>query len=131
MSKPSRPLSPHLQVYRLQLHMLMSGLHRISGLALGFGAILLTWWAVALAASKEYYEFLTGLLAHPIGRLVLFAFSLALVYHMLTGIRHLIWDTGRGFDKKTVSKNGPVILVLAVVITVGIWVLAYAQAGKL
>lgn len=131
MSNQSRPLSPHLQVYRLKLHMLMSGLHRISGLALGFGALLLTWWAAALAASKDYYEFLTGLLAHPIGRLVLFGFSLALVYHMLTGIRHLIWDTGRGFDQETVAKTGPVILILAVVITVGIWVLAYAQAGKL
>ena len=131
MSKRARPLSPHLQVYRLQLHMFMSGFHRITGLALGFGAFLLAWWATALATSEEYYEFFTGLMVHPIGRLVLFGFSFSLIFHALNGVRHLLWDTGRGFEKNEVNTSAIIVIVLTFILTGVVWVLAYMQAGKI
>lgn len=131
MSKPQRPLSPHLQVYRLKLHMVMSGLHRITGLALGVGAFVLAWWATALATSEDYYEFFESLMAHPIGRLVLFGFSFALIFHALNGIRHLLWDTGRGFEKGQVKTSGIIVIILTIILTVAVWVLAYMQAGKI
>lgn len=131
MSKPQRPLSPHLQVYRLKLHMVMSGLHRITGLALGVGAFVLAWWATALATSQDYYEFFESLMVHPIGRLVLFGFSFALIFHALNGIRHLLWDTGRGFEKGQVKTSGIIVIILTIILTVAVWVLAYMQAGKI
>ena len=131
MSKPQRPLSPHLQVYRLKLHMVMSGLHRITGLSLGVGAFVLAWWATALATSEEYYEFFVSLMVHPIGRLVLFGFSFALIFHALNGIRHLLWDTGRGFEKEQVKTSGIIVIILTIILTLAVWVLAYLQAGKI
>lgn len=131
MSKRQRPLSPHLQVYRLKFHMIMSGVHRISGLALGLGTLILVWWATALATSREYYEFFEGWMVHPIGRLVLFGFSFALIYHALNGIRHLLWDTGRGFEKTEVKRSAIIVIVLTIILTTAVWVLAYMQAGKL
>lgn len=131
MSKRPRPLSPHLQVYRLKFHMILSGLHRISGMALGLGALILVWWATALATSERYYEFFESLMIHPIGRLVLFGFSFSLIYHALNGIRHLLWDTGRGFEKGQVKTSGIIVIILTIILTVAVWVLAYLQAGKI
>ncbi len=131
MPKNPRPLSPHLQVYRLKLHTVMSGLHRITGLALGLGGILLAWWASALAGSKGYYEFFRSLMVHPLGRLVLFGFTFALLYHAFNGLRHMRWDLGRGYDKDAVKRSGFVVIFLTVAATVAVWVLAYMQAGKL
>ena len=94
-----RPLSPHLQVYRWQITMTMSILHRASGVILTFGAFALAWWLMAVATGGESYDRAARCLASPFGKLILFGFSLALVYHLLNGIRHLLWDAGphRGF----------------------------------
>ncbi len=131
MSKRHRPLSPHLQVYRLKLHMVLSGLHRITGLALGVGSFVLAWWATALATSKGYYEFFEGLMVHPIGRLALFGFSFALIFHALNGVRHLWWDfTVSGFEKTEVKTTAIIVIILTIILTVAVWILAYIQAGK-
>lgn len=111
--------------------MLFSGVHRISGMALGLGTLILVWWTTALATSREYYEFFEGWMIHPIGRLVLFGFSFALIYHALNGIRHLLWDTGRGFEKTEVKRSAIIVIVLTIILTTLVWVLAYMQAGKL
>jgi len=131
MPKNPRPLSPHLQVYRLKLHTVMSGLHRITGLSLGLGGILLAWWASALAGSKEYYEFFIDLLVHPLGRLVLFGFTFALLYHALNGLRHIRWDFGRGYEQSAVKQSGLTVIFMTLALTIAVWVLAYMQAGKL
>jgi succinate dehydrogenase / fumarate reductase, cytochrome b subunit len=120
-----RPLSPHLQVYRWQITMTMSILHRATGIALVLGAFGLAWWLLAVAAGGDAYADAAWLLASPVGQVMLFGFSLALVYHLLNGIRHLTWDAGWGCDIPSVYRTGYAVAVLTVVLTALIWALAY------
>src|ERR1051326_1386134 len=92
----ARPLSPHLQIYRPMLTMLMSIAHRVTGAALYFGALLVAWWLIAAASGPNYYAAVQWFMGTIVGRLVLFGYTWALIHHMLGGVRHLIWDTGRG-----------------------------------
>ena len=117
----TRPLSPHLQVYRPQLTSMMSIAHRASGVVLTTGTILLAAWLVALALGAESYALLAGLLAHPLGQFVLFGYSAALIYHALNGIRHLAWDLGYGLTIAKVYRNGHVVLFLTMTLTAGLW----------
>jgi succinate dehydrogenase / fumarate reductase, cytochrome b subunit len=129
-SRPvSRPLSPHLQVYRPMLSMMMSIMHRITGVALYAGMLLVVWWLTAAAVSDSYFEFVNGLFASWLGRLVLLGFSWALIHHALGGLRHFIWDTGRGFDLKTVEIMVRANLIGSVVLTVLLWIVAYGVRG--
>lgn len=114
----NRPLSPHLQVYRLQITSVLSILHRITGCALLLGAVLVVWWFTALAASERYFTFVDGVLTSWLGLLVLVGSLWALWYHLLNGVRHLVWDTGRGFDLDVVTKSGWSVVVGSVVLTV-------------
>jgi succinate dehydrogenase / fumarate reductase cytochrome b subunit len=116
-----RPLSPHLQVYRWQITMTMSILHRASGVILTVGAFALACWLLALAAGGEHYVRAAAMLASPLGKLVLFGFSLSLVYHLLNGIRHLLWDMGWGFEIPEFYRSGWTVVVLTIVFTVAIW----------
>jgi len=93
-----RPLSPHLQIYRLSLSMVMSGLHRITGLCLCAGMVLLTWWLLAAAAGQNAYGTFEGFASSWIGRLILLGFSWALLHHLIGGLRYLIWDLGYGME---------------------------------
>ena len=93
-----RPLSPHLQIYRLTLTLMMSIVHRITGAALYFGMLLLAWWLIAAAAGPNAYANFEWFIGSLIGRLVLFGYTWALLHHTLGGIRHLIWDTIHGFE---------------------------------
>lgn len=122
--KVDRPLSPHLQVYRMTISMLMSILHRITGAALYFGSLLLAWWLIAAAAGPTYFNFVNGLLGSLPGRVVLLGFTWALVHHALGGLRHFIWDTGRGYDLKTIDAMSWTSVILSVSLTVLIWVAA-------
>ena len=117
----TRPLSPHLQVYRPQLTSMMSIAHRASGIALTTGTILLAAWLVALALGAESYAMPAGLLAHPLGQFVLFGYSAALIYHALNGIRHLAWDLGYGLTIPEVYRNGHIVLFLTMTLTAGLW----------
>jgi succinate dehydrogenase / fumarate reductase cytochrome b subunit len=92
----TRPLSPHLQIYRPMLSMVMSIIHRITGAALYFGTILVVWWLIAAASGPNQYAWVQWFMGTILGRLILFGYSWALIQHMLGGVRHLIWDTGRG-----------------------------------
>ncbi|MEZ5853056.1 MAG: succinate dehydrogenase, cytochrome b556 subunit [Hyphomicrobiaceae bacterium] len=121
---PQRPLSPHLQIYRPMINMTMSIVHRITGAALYVGTLLLAWWLVAAAVGPEYFAFVNGLLGSWVGKIVLFGYTWALLHHMLGGIRHLIWDTGRGFDLATVDLLSRMTIVGSVVLTLAIWFLA-------
>lgn len=125
-----RPLSPHLQIYRPLLTMVMSIMHRITGAALYVGMILVVWWLVAAATGEAYFNWVNGLLASILGRLVLFGFTWALMHHLLGGLRHFIWDMGRGFDK---AKREGLALATAIgspILTVLIWIAAYMVRGS-
>lgn len=124
MANRERPLSPHLQVYRWQITMTMSILHRATGIALVVGAFVLAWWLLAVAAGGQAYADAAACLASPLGMVVLFGFSLSLVYHLLNGIRHLLWDAGWGFEIPEVYRSGYTVLGLTVVLTVLIWFFA-------
>lgn len=126
----NRPLSPHLQVYRWGLHMALSILHRVTGVALGFGMLLLAWWLMAIAAGPAYYSQFQDFILHPFGRLVLFGFSVALIFHLLNGIRHLYWDTGKGLAVEAVQRSGQWVVALTVVLTLAAWVGGYYAAGR-
>lgn len=117
-----RPLSPHLQVYRPLINMVMSILHRITGAALYFGTLLLAWWLVAAAIGPDYFEFVNGIFGSILGRIVLIGYTWALLHHLLGGIRHFIWDTGRGFDIETVNLLSWSTIVLSLTLTAAIWI---------
>ena len=124
-----RPLSPHLQIYRPMLTMMMSIAHRITGASLAVGFALLTWWLVAISIGPEAYATVDSFFGSFIGRLLLFLFTWSLIHHMLGGIRHLIWDTGAGLDKVSIEVFAWLTLISAIVLTVLIWVVAYALQG--
>ncbi|MGH6735284.1 MAG: succinate dehydrogenase, cytochrome b556 subunit [Methyloceanibacter sp.] len=124
-----RPLSPHLQIYRPMLTMMMSIAHRITGASLAAGFLLLTWWLVAISIGPEAYEVVAGFFSSLLGRLLLFLFTWALVHHMLGGIRHLIWDTGAALDKTSIEVAAWLTIVSSIVLTVLIWVAGYALQG--
>lgn len=121
MSTTDRPLSPHLQVYRWRISMFTSIMHRASGVFLSLGTLVLTWFLIAAASGGDEFAYVTELLAHPVGQLLLFAWTLAFFYHLANGVRHLFWDIGMGFEKKVYKTAGWLILAFAVVMTVVIW----------
>ena len=123
----TRPLSPHLQVYRWQITMTMSILHRVSGVALTVGALGLAWWLLALAAGGDHYAHAAALIASPVGLVLLFGFSLSLVYHLLNGLRHLMWDMGWGYEIPEIYRSGWAVAVLTVVFTAAIWFAAFGS----
>ena len=125
MPSRERPLSPHLQVYRWQITMTMSILHRVTGCVITVGAFALAWWLMAVAAGGDTYRDAAECLASPLGMIALAGFSLALVYHLLNGIRHLLWDAGWGFDIPDVYRSGWAVAVLTVVFTAAIWLAAW------
>ena len=124
-----RPLSPHLQIYRPMLTMMMSIAHRITGASLAVGFLLLTWWLVAVSIGPEAYATVDRFFASILGRLLLFLFTWALVHHMLGGIRHLIWDTGAALDKTSIEVAAWLTIITSIVLTVLIWVAGYALMG--
>lgn len=120
-----RPLSPHLQVYRLIPTMVMSIVHRITGAALYFGTILVAWWLIAAASGDAHFDFVNAVYGSWFGRLVLFGYTWALLHHMLGGVRHLIWDTGAMFDKKTATNMAWATLAASVTLTILVWIAGY------
>ena len=122
-----RPLSPHLQVYKLIPTMVMSITHRITGGALYVGTLILAWWVSAAAGSEAYYDFVNGIVGSWFGQLVLFGFTWSLMFHMLGGIRHLIWDTGSYLEKHTATRLAIATLVGSIVLTLAIWVVVFVM----
>lgn len=116
-----RPLSPHLQVYRWQITMTLSILHRATGVGLSAGAFLFAWWLVAAALGPQAYDNFRACLASPPGLVALLGFSFALIYHFFNGIRHLLWDVGYGYEIPKLYATGWAVIVLAVLATLGVW----------
>lgn len=128
-SSVARPLSPHLQIYSRLINMVVSILHRLTGAALYFGTALLGWWLIALAQGEKYYNFVSSVMGHPIGLLILFGYTWALIHHMLGGLRHLYWDTGRGFSLDAINRLAWLNVIGSIVITIAIWAVALYTRG--
>ncbi len=118
-----RPLSPHLQVYRLPLLPLMSISHRVTGVGLAFGTLVLAWWLAALATGPGAYAVFTAFMM-PLGGLALLGWMVAIAYHFCNGIRHLIWDTGHSLDLESAEKAGIAVLIGWVILSVAMVALA-------
>lgn len=127
--KRERPLSPHLQVYRWQITMTLSILHRATGVALAVGAFGLAWWLVALAFGGGAWDAFDALAGSVFGLLVLAAFSFCLMYHLLNGIRHLLWDVGWGLEIPQLYASGWTVVALSIVFTALIWFAAIGGAA--
>jgi succinate dehydrogenase / fumarate reductase cytochrome b subunit len=125
-AKASRPLSPHLQIYRWPLTMAMSILHRATGIALYGGTILLAWWLIAAASGETYFNFVNGIFGSWIGLIVLFGYTFILVHHMLGGLRHFIWDFGYGLDRPARDRLALINIVGSVAITIVLWAIGLA-----
>ncbi len=124
VNRGDRPLSPHLQVYRPQWSSGLSILHRITGVALTLGSVLVVWWLVAAATGPEAFAAAEAALTSWLGRLVLLGSAWALAYHTANGIRHLVWDMGYGFNIHTARKSGYAAVAASVALTVALVALA-------
>ena len=130
-AKNQRPISPHLQVYSPQITSVLSILHRILGVALSFGAVLLVYWLVAAAFGPDTYLQAQIFFASWFGQLILFGMSFSLFYHFANGIRHLLWDAGIGFDMPTLRATGVLVIISSFGLTAITWIVAYIRAGIL
>lgn len=126
MGTSQRPLSPHLGIYRWQLTMALSILHRASGVFLSIGAVLLVAILVSITSGPDHFETLQHWLSHPIGLVLLLAWTLSLYLHLANGVRHLIWDAGIGLEKNTANQSGIWVLLFAVIATAATWALAWS-----
>lgn len=130
MASPPRPLSPHLQIYRWQLTSVLSILHRMTGLALGVGTLLLVYWLVAVAAGPDAFATAQDFMGSIVGRILLFGWTVALFFHLANGIRHLAWDAGRGFELRTAYASGWMVVVAAALLSLVAWIAGYAVMGS-
>jgi succinate dehydrogenase / fumarate reductase, cytochrome b subunit len=124
----TRPLSPHLQIYKSTLTMTMSIVHRITGIGNYFGMLLFAWWLIAAASPGSYakFEWFAGSI---IGRIILFGFTWSVIHHALGGIRHLIWDTGHGFGPSEREWLAAASLIGSIAITVLLWIFGLLAMG--
>jgi len=125
----ARPLSPHLQIYRWQLTMVLSIIHRATGVALAVGTILLIALLLALAAGPDAYQSVRAFCSSWLGLLLLFGWSWALCFHMFNGLRHLLWDVGWGFEIPRAYLTGWTVVAASLVMTALIWACIFAQGG--
>jgi succinate dehydrogenase / fumarate reductase cytochrome b subunit len=127
-SRIDRPLSPFL-TYRWTLTMAMSIVHRITGIALYAGTVLMAWWLIATASGPSAYATLQAFTGSWIGRIIVFGYTWALLHHMLGGIRHFIWDLGYGFGATEREWLTRAALIGSVTLTIVIWIAAFAMGG--
>ncbi len=107
----------------------MSILHRITGVGLAVGTLLLVWWLIAVATGPTAFDTVQSFIGSIVGRILLLAWTFALYYHLCNGIRHLVWDSGRGFEISTANASGWLVVVASVVLTVISWVSGYTVLG--
>lgn len=128
-SPAARPLSPHLQIYRPLINMVMSILHRLTGAALYIGTLLVVWVLIAAASGPDTFSHVTGLLGTWPGLIVLFGYTWALLHHLVGGIRHFIWDTGHGYELATIDLLSWGTLAISATLTLAIWGYVLSSGG--
>ena len=121
MSNTERPLSPHLSIYRWPITMTLSILHRVTGVAMSVGFLVLASWLVSSATGPDYYGRFMTTMSTPIGRLLLYGWSFAFFFHLMNGIRHLVWDTGRGLDKRQATNSAWFVLIASIALSLLFW----------
>jgi succinate dehydrogenase / fumarate reductase, cytochrome b subunit len=121
-----RPLSPHLQIYRPQITSVLSILHRLTGIALYAGLLVLVFWLLMVANDAPCALWLQQFWPSVLGRILLFGWSFCFFYHMANGVRHLAWDAGYGFDLSSVTRTGWTVVIFSLAFTLLAWCAAYA-----
>ena len=129
MAQVERPLSPHIQIYKPQISSVLSILHRLTGIALAVGTLLLTWWLTAAAYSPAAFSHVQGFMASWFGQLILLGFTFAFFYHLSNGIRHMFWDIGKGFSLDAMNRSGWMVIVASVSLTALAWIWGYSMGG--
>jgi succinate dehydrogenase / fumarate reductase cytochrome b subunit len=129
MAHDNRPLSPDLQIYRPQLTSVLSITHRITGIALSVGALLLVFWLIAAAAGPVAYSAVRGFIHSWLGPLLMLGWTFSLFFHLCNGIRHLIWDAGYGFELRTIYASGWSVVAASTVLTVAAWIASFVVKG--
>ena len=124
-----KPMSPHLSIFRPYVNMVLSIMHRITGVALYFGTLLLAWWLIAAASGPTAYAHVQAFTSSFIGRLIAFGYTWALLHHLLSGVRHLVWDLGYGFKPAEREWLTWAALIGGISLTVLIWIVAYMIGG--
>ncbi|HEX4635970.1 MAG TPA: succinate dehydrogenase, cytochrome b556 subunit [Rhizomicrobium sp.] len=125
----TRPLSPHMTVYRWPVTMMASITHRVTGVGLAMGAVVLAWWLVSISNGPEGWQSFHAIADTPIGLIVLFGLTWSLIYHFLNGIRHLAWDLGYGFDKQVAERNSVIVFALSIIAALAVFALTWTGHG--
>ena len=124
MNDSKNPLSPHLQIYRWQISSLLSITHRISGVINLLALILIFFWLIFLGSGESNYELFLLIINSFFGKFILIGFTWSMNFHLLSGIRHLVWDLGYGFEIKTANISGIIVIITSLVVTVIFWLFA-------
>lgn len=124
----TRPLSPHVQIYRPQLTSVLSFGHRLSGLALGLYAVALVAWLSAAAMGPQAYAVARGVAGSWTGRTLLVVGTFCLFLHLCGGVRHLFWDVGRGFELRSIYLSGWAVVLTSLTLTAAAWIVGFALA---
>ena len=121
MNDSKNPLSPHLQIYRWHISSLLSITHRISGVINLLGLILIFFWLIFLSLGENNYQSFLLTINSFIGKFILIGFTWSMSFHLLSGIRHLVWDLGYGFEIKTANITGSIVIISSLVLTIIFW----------
>ena len=124
MNDSNNPLSPHLQIYRWHISSLLSITHRIAGVINLLALILIFFWLVVLSLGESNYELFLSIINSFFGKSILIGFTWSMSFHLLSGIRHLAWDLGYGFEIKTANISGTIVIITSLVVTVIFWLFA-------
>ena len=124
MNDSKNPLSPHLQIYRWQISSLLSITHRIAGIINLLALILIFFWLIVLSYNENNYELFLLLINSFFGKFILISFLWSMSFHILSGIRHLFWDFGYGFEIKTANISGIIVIIFSLVFTIVFWLFA-------
>lgn len=127
MAHSARPVSPHLQIYKPQLTSVMSIMHRITGVGAFLGSVCIMLWLVSLAWDASLYGFLQIVVVSIPVQILLFLWTLSFIYHLLNGVRHLVWDAGKGLELPEIYKSGKIVMILALAVTILIWIIRLAS----
>jgi succinate dehydrogenase / fumarate reductase cytochrome b subunit len=129
MADTQRPLSPHLQIYKWQVQMISSILHRATGIALSVGSLVVVAGLIQLAAGQESFDHFRRVISSPIGLILMFGWSWALFYHLCNGIRHLVQDSGAGYEIPQFIRSSWISLAVSIVLTLLVWVYVLTSGG--
>ncbi len=124
MNDSKNPLSPHLQIYRWHISSLLSITHRISGIVNLLALILIFFWLIALSLGENNYESFLLIINSFFGKFILIGFTWSMIFHLLSGARHLVWDLGYGFEIKTANISGIIVIISSLILTIIFWLFA-------